>query len=624
MVSLQSSLSILFKRDRVILTHLGKGFTKYTLLQHEVIDLNGSEDRSEEHLDIITQNGISHFLEQHKIKPDCISIGIPRSSVFFAFIKLPKVQGANVKDLLDYEIERHVPLPSSAIYYDGQVVGEAGQDGGLLNIAIVAAPRGLVERYANIVSQIGLTPSSIKVAALGLSDFFNLFESPLNGSSMALVDCDETEADVLILKGGELRHCRTISLECESQAVHGTSSEANRISETGDYGILGAGEMAESPGFRDDMTTKRAQCILDELAAYADGSAENTYIDEICLSGEYRSTLLLQGALSELGFSGRVRTLQPNIRMRSMLSADKASSLCPAIGLGTSDLDEAKGGINLLPPELRASRTLYGKKFMIGLSIALCLMLMGGISSSVIKKKMAVDFLQTKVNSLEDEVKLIAETRSKSREWSSLLKELRLVGLETLNPLLVLKELDRLLPHEGEEKVWLTNFRLKGTSLSIDGLSDKPEGILGRLEESPLFMNAGFEGRTTSRKDTERFGVVLEIDLAGQSQLLEPQLRTEIIEEPLGPLPPEGFEPLDPDEFDEELEDDLEHQDNGVQNFPLRNPLLGPNQRDTFEDDGLKLPLRSPLGRRYPATGSGASRSLDARDDADETEEEQD
>ncbi len=677
MVSLQSSLSILFKRDRVILTHLGKGFSKYSLMDFEVIDLSSVEDRSEDHIDMLIQNGISHFLEEHRIKPDSVSIGIPREDVFFTFAELPKVPGARLEDLLNYEIERHVPLPSDSICFDAQVVGGNEAQDGMLKVAIIAAHRDLIQRYANIVEQIDLTASAITISVLGLVDFFFQFGEPSDDATTALIDCDNGSADVVILRGKELMHCRSIDLERDESGIGWQKRPAKktmlgrRLKEHGlitdeqlelalteqqktgegllgqilfDLGFISEEDLAKalsgqaprssaapddggipdedlptsaeqgvgSLAMQDQTTKMKARAILNELSAYVDTNGENAYIDELYLSGEYRSALALQGTLMELGFSGRIKMMQPHQKIRSLLPPEKASSLCPAIGLGMRDFEEKMSGTNLLPAGLRATRRLYGKRFMIGLSIALCILLVAILASSVAKRRMEVGFLEAKVQSLSNEVKLVSATRRQSAMWGALLKELKGISEETLNPLLVLKELDRLLPSNGPEKVWLTNFRLKRRNLSINGRSDKPEEILTRLEESPIFKNVNFEGRITSGKDTERFGIVVEIDIENQWQLLKPQEEPVAYEEPIGPEPPPEGMVIGPIDFDEE---ELEEEPEEMPELPLRNPLAGADIDRTQRPPGPDLPLMNPLMRgpagqifdhRFPATGAGS------------------
>jgi len=675
MVSLQSSLSILFKRDKVILTHLGKGFSKYTLMDFEVIDLSSVEDRSEDHIDMLIQNGISHFLEQHRIKPDSISIGIPREDVFFTFAELPKVPGASLEDLLNYEIERHVPLPSDSICFDAQVVGGNEAQDGMLNVAIVAAHRNLIQRYAGIVEQINLTASAITISVLGLVDFFFQFGEPSDDVTAALVDCDNGSADIVILRGRELKHCRSIDLEqgdsgaswqrqpekrtmlgeklkelglindeqlqlaltkqrstgetllgqilfdlgfiSEEDLVKALSGQAPRMQAAPD-GRISDEDVTDfdeqGPGLfaiKDPAMKNKARAILDELSAYVDTNGENIYIDELYLSGEYRSALALQGTLMELGFSGRVKMMQPDQKIRSLLPPEKASSLCPAIGLGMRDFEEKIAGTNLLPVELRASRRLYGKRFMIGLAAVLCILFVAVLASSVTKRRMEVDFLEARVQSHSNEVKLVSSIRRQSAMWGELLKELKSISEKTLNPLLVLKELDRLLPSEGPEKVWLTNFRLKGRNLSINGRSDRPEEILTLLEQSPIFKNVRFEGRITSGKDTERFGVVVEIDIENQYQLLKPPDEPARHEGPIGPEPPPEGMVIGPADFEEE---ELEEEHEDMPELPLRAPLGAADVDRTQRPPGPDLPLKNPLmrepyghllDRRFPATGPG-------------------
>ncbi|MBN1593224.1 MAG: pilus assembly protein PilM, partial [Candidatus Coatesbacteria bacterium] len=618
MVSLQSSLSILFKTDKVILTHLGKGFSKYTLMDYEVIDLSSSEDNSEDHIDMLIQNGISHFLEEHRIKPDSVSIGIPREDVFFTFAELPKVQGGNLGELLGYEIERHVPLPQDSIFFDAQVVSDGGGQKGMLKVAIIAARRDLIQRYANIIEQINLTASAITISALGLVDFFNQFGEPTENATTALVDCDNGTADLVILKGKELQYCRTIDLNREmpgtpepektfkrpllgeilkdlgiitdeqlelalaeqrksgevligqvlfdlgfiseedlARALSGQANSRHSRHAAGHH----AGHVASASGgfeystepaaIQDEAAQGRARAILDELVVYADGNGGSSYIDELYISGEYRSALALQGTLLEQGFSGRVKMLQPHQKMRSLLPPEKASSLCPAIGLGMRDFEDKIKGANLLPTELRASRRLYGKRFMIALSAALCVLLLAVFGSSIAKQTMRVAYLEERIEALSGDVKLVSATRKDVQTWGKLLKELKEISSETLNPLLVLKELDRILPSEGPDKVWITNFRLKGNSLSINGRSYQPEELLAKLEESPLFKNVNFEGRITTGKDAERFGVVLEIDIASQWDMLRPEVVPETEEAPIGPESPEEDMVIGPGDLDE-------------------------------------------------------------------------
>ena len=682
MVSLQSSLCILFKRDKVVLTHLGKGFSKYTLMDYEVIDLSSVEDRSEDHIDVLIQNGISHFLEEHRIKPDSVSIGIPREDVFFTFAELPKVPGASLEDLLNYEIERHVPLPSESICFDAQVVERGEAQDGMLKVAIIAAHRDLIQRYANIVEQIDLTASSITISALGLVDFFVRFGEPADHVTTALVDCDNGNADVVILRGKELMHCRSIDLErdefgptrqrppvkktllgeklkelglitdeqlqmalteqrktrevllgqilfnlkfiSEQDLVKALSGQTSRPPGTCDSenvktaavpaDVGAAHEPPYSPPMvvLDQAYRKKAQAILDELTSYLERNGEDIYIDELYLSGEYRSALALQGTLLELGFAGRIKMLQPHRKIRSLLPPEKASSLCPAIGLGMRDFEERMTGTNLLPRDLRARPRLYGKRFMIVLSIALCILLVAVLASSIAKRRMEVGFLEAKVQSLVNEVELVSATRHQSTAWGGLLKDLKAISEGTLNPLLVLKELDRLLPSDGPGKVWLTDFRLKGISLSINGRSNKPEEILTKLEESPIFKNVRFEGQITSGTDSERFGVVAEIDVGNQWGLLRTEREPIVYEKPIGPEPPPegtvvGARGSDEEEPEEEPEE--------MPELPLRNPFAGMGFDRTQQPPGPDLPLRNPFmqgppgqmfDNRLPATGMGA------------------
>lgn len=623
MVSLQSSLSIQFKQDKVVLTHLGKGLSRYTLVDCEVIDLSSLEDDSEEHVDALIQNGISHFLEEHRIKPDSVSIGIPREDVFFSFAQLPKLQGTGLDELLKYEIERHVPLPTQAIFYDAQVIGGENEQNGLLSVVIVAAPRERVMRYASIVEQIGLSASVVSISALGLVDFFSQFESPSDDATVALVDCDNGHAEVVILKGKALRYCRAIDLEREPSPPPRASSGPREEGDDGDGS--GPFERPYSPtSFHDEISQKRAEAILYELASYVDMNGDNVYVDEAYLSGEYRSALALQGALLEQGFTGRVKLLQPHQRMRSLLPPEKANALCPAIGLGMRDFEEKIKGTNLLPPESRPRKKLYGKRFMIGLAAAICILLASVSISSILKQRMEIDYLEAKVAALDNEVKLVSSIRRQTGAWGKRLQELRSISANTLNPLLILKELDRLLPSEGEDRAWLTNFRLKGNNLSINGISDKPEQLLAKLEESPIFKNVLFEGRVTSRQDSERFGLVLDIDVDAQWKLLKPQGAIASHEEPLGPdLPPEGLLPVGPEEEAEE-EYDIEDLP------PFQNPLRPATGFGGFPDRShTRSPVTGPLYRSIPSIPfepefepPHAEETVEAPDDEDEHEAE--
>ena len=673
MVSLQSSLSILFKRDKVILTHLGKGLTRYTLIDYEVIDLARVADRSEDHIDMLVQNGISHFLEEHRIKPDSVLIGIPRESAFFTFAELPRVQGVSLEEILSYEIERHVPLPADSVCFDAQIVERDESQNSMLKVAIIAARRDLILRYAGIVEQIGLAPSAITVSTLGLVDFFARFGELTDDATCALVDCDDGSADVVILRGKELMHCRSIDLEhgglssswqrltpkrallgeklmelgliteeqlqvalaeqqkagevllgqvlfdlgfiSEQDLVKALSGQALGAQaaqgSSGDDGETSlAAQGAESVGVQKQGEIKKAQAILDELSSYADENGGNVYIDELYLSGEYRSALNLQGTLVELGFAGRVRLLQPHQKIRSLVPPERASSLCSAIGLGMRDFEEKVGGANLLPVERRPRRKLYGKRFMIGLSVSLCILLVAILASSITRQKMEVGFLESKVQSLRNEVKLVSTTRRQVTAWGDLLKELKSISEETLNPLLVLKELDRLLPIDGPEKVWLSNFRIKDQRLSINGRSGKPEEILAKLEASPIFKNPRFEGRITSGKDSERFSVVVEIDVKNQWQLLKEQEGPGIEQELIGPQPAPEDMLIGPGENDEEgYYDGL---DDSPQ-LPFRAPEMATGMDRTFRPSESELPFKNPLLRgpagwmfdhRLPATGS--------------------
>ena len=94
-----------------------------------------------------------------KVSSEEVVACLPESKTFIKLIEVQKSPNS-LSDTIGLEIEKHIPLSLSEIYYDWQMIDEQPDK---YQVLIGAAPKEIVNQYTEMLDQAGLSPVALEI-----------------------------------------------------------------------------------------------------------------------------------------------------------------------------------------------------------------------------------------------------------------------------------------------------------------------------------------------------------------------------------------------------------------------------------------------------------------------------
>ncbi len=123
----------------------------------------------------------------HRISSSYVISGLPESKVFTTVLKVPPMTLREMAEAIPLQASKYVPIPIEGLTIDFQPLAPNWE--GSLDVLVIAAPTSLVERYAEIFSEVGLS-------------LFALETKPIANSRSLLTEND-TEPILIVDIGAE-------------------------------------------------------------------------------------------------------------------------------------------------------------------------------------------------------------------------------------------------------------------------------------------------------------------------------------------------------------------------------------------------------------------------------------
>ncbi len=178
------------------------------------------------------------------------TVSIAGYSVIAKRITVPFVDEKEIEMNLLEEAENHVPFEVEDLYLDFHVIGPSTQREQATDIFLAAAKREVVDSFANIIQDAGLTPAVVDVDGYALANSFSDVASQEEGP-VALLDIGAQKTVLTVVEGGHSHFSRDMSFggSLITDAIHEATgmsdqeAERVKIEGTDDKGL--AREIAE-------------------------------------------------------------------------------------------------------------------------------------------------------------------------------------------------------------------------------------------------------------------------------------------------------------------------------------------------------------------------------------------
>jgi len=150
------------KRDnRIILDSLG--MIKISL---EPLDEDALGAKQE-----LAVKAIKNLLASHKIDSKKVRSSVSGNSVVVRYIKVPYMTEAEIKDVIKFEAEEHIPFDIEHVIIDFQIIKETVEkDERMLLVLLVAAKEELIYDHIEILQRAGLETTHINVDTFATED----------------------------------------------------------------------------------------------------------------------------------------------------------------------------------------------------------------------------------------------------------------------------------------------------------------------------------------------------------------------------------------------------------------------------------------------------------------------
>lgn len=150
---------------------------------------------------LIKKNIVGELSSNH------VAVSIPSAKTFSRTFTLPKKMTKHLKDAVELEVDQYIPIPSSNLYIDYEIVKKTKKE---ITVLLSAAPRKVVEKCVAAVEGAGLTVSLIEPSTNSIARLLAKTEDGMIPT--VLVDIGLATTDIAILESGSVRVSSGVSI----------------------------------------------------------------------------------------------------------------------------------------------------------------------------------------------------------------------------------------------------------------------------------------------------------------------------------------------------------------------------------------------------------------------------
>jgi len=284
---------------------------------------------------------LEDLVERHGLRGSEVVTTMSGRNVIIRYIIMKSMSDTELKDAIQYEIDKHIPFSPDEVYIDTQKLEDMEGQGDDMKVLLVAVRRSALDDHLSILRDVGLRPVAVDVDAFSLGNAFELnFGADFlsQDKPIALIDVGAVKTSINILHQGLSRFTREIYIAGNDLTA---SISVKLAIETAQAETLKADPGENLPKVRDAVATT-VDDLANEIALSFD-FFENEYdrsIGYIYLSG---GGAMLEGMTDSLSgfFKKPVELWDPTNKVHAKLVGeqatlfrDNATRLAILIGLG--------------------------------------------------------------------------------------------------------------------------------------------------------------------------------------------------------------------------------------------------------------------------------------------------
>ena len=236
---------------------------------------------------------LSRLIAENNIKNPNFGGSLSGHSVIIKKIQLPSMTDAELAESIQWEAEQYIPFDVNEVNLDFQILDAAneGDGGGQMEVLLVAAKKDLIDDYVQVITEAGLVPTVIDVAAFAVENAFEANYDVTPDEIVALVNIGAQVVNINILSRGYPAFTRDITTA--------GNQYTEEIQKTLSVGFDEA-ERIKLGGRKSDDS----QDVVPQEVEHAMQSVTETVIGEISRSLDFFSATTADSRISRVVLSG--------------------------------------------------------------------------------------------------------------------------------------------------------------------------------------------------------------------------------------------------------------------------------------------------------------------------------
>ena len=292
---------------------------------------------------------IREAIDNAGIRAKSVATAVSGHSVIVKKISLPTMTREELEESIRWEAEQYIPFDINEVNLDFQIL-QGGESEGQMDVLLVAAKKDLIDDYVHVITDAGLQPVILDVAAFAVENAFGLNYDSSRNEVVALVNVGSQTVNINILSKGAPAFTSDISTggnaytEEIQKALSVSWEEAERIK-------IGGGSREESqevvPHEVEQAIRGVTDTVIGEISRSLDffaATAAESRISRVMVSGGGSRVSGFESAFqgkTNLPVS-RLNPLErmvPNSRFDANLLEEQGPSLAVAVGLAMRRTD---------------------------------------------------------------------------------------------------------------------------------------------------------------------------------------------------------------------------------------------------------------------------------------------
>ena len=237
---------------------------------------------------------IRRLFQRLKIKNTQVATALSGHSVIVKRISLPVMTAAELAESIHWEAEQYIPFDIDDVNLDYQILEGSSLSGeGNMDVLLAAAKKEKISDYTSVITQAGLQPVAVDIAAFALQNAFEANYEFEPHQIIALVDIGAAVSSITVLHGGTSVYWRDINVG-GNQYTDAIQKELNLSAEQAER--LKRGEEMEG------VTYERVLPILSSVNQEVGGEIQKTidFFKQISAADDSLDRLYLTGGAGQI------------------------------------------------------------------------------------------------------------------------------------------------------------------------------------------------------------------------------------------------------------------------------------------------------------------------------------